>query len=77
MGVLVVRDPETGILNAGMYRHEVQGRDKLGCMFNPAHHCGYIYRKYQELNKKMEAVLFIGHHPASITRKAIPANTSR
>ncbi|MBT5457005.1 MAG: UbiD family decarboxylase [Rhodospirillaceae bacterium] len=62
VGVLVVRDPDSGVLNAGMYRHEVQGKDLLGCMFNPAHHGGYIYRRYKELNKRMEAVLFIGHH---------------
>ncbi len=66
VGCLVVRDPDTGILNAGMYRHELQGRDRLGCMFNPAHHAGYIYRRCKELGKRMEAVLFIGHHPAAI-----------
>lgn len=66
VGVLVVRDPDSGVLNAGMYRHEVQGKNLLGCMFNPAHHGGYIYRRYKELNKRMEAVLFIGHHPAAL-----------
>ena len=66
VGVLVVRDPDSGVLNAGMYRHEVQGKDLLGCMFNPTHHAGYIYRRCKELNKKMEAVLFIGHHPAAL-----------
>lgn len=66
VGVLVVRDPDSGVLNAGMYRHELQGKNLLGCMFNPAHHAGYIYRRYLELNKKMEAVLFIGHHPAAL-----------
>ena len=66
IGVLVVKDPETGILNAGVYRHEIKGRDEIACMFNPAHHAGYIYRKYKELKKPMEAVLFIGHHPAAV-----------
>ena len=66
VGVMVVRDPDTGVINAGMYRHEVQGRDKLGCMFNPAHHAGYIYRRYKELNKRMEVVIFLGHHPAAL-----------
>ncbi len=66
VGCLVVRDPDTGILNAGMYRHELKGRDRLGCMFNPAHHAGYIYRRCKELGQRMEAVLFIGHHPAAI-----------
>ena len=66
VGCLVVRDPDTGILNVGMYRHELQGTNRLGCMFNPAHHAGYIYRRCRELGKRMEAVLFIGHHPAAI-----------
>jgi len=66
VGCLVVRDPDTGVLNAGMYRHEVKGSDRLGCMFNPTHHAGYIYRRYKELGKRMEAVLFIGHHPAAL-----------
>jgi len=66
VGVMVVRDPDTGVLNAGMYRHEIKGRTTLGCMFNPAHHAGYIYRRYKELNRPMEAVIFLGHHPAAL-----------
>lgn len=66
VGCLIIKDPETGAHNVGMYRHEVQGKNLLGCMFNPAHHAAYIYRKYKELKKPMEAVLFIGHHPAVV-----------
>ena len=62
----MVRDPDTGVINAGIYRHEVKGPDRVGCMFNPAHHAGYIYRRCKELGKRMEAGLFIGHHPAAI-----------
>ena len=54
------------MLNAGIYRHEVKGKNQVACMFNPAHHAGYIYRKHKEMNKSMEAVLFIGHHPAAV-----------
>lgn len=66
IGCLVVRDPETGVINAGVYRHELKNKNEIACMFNPAHHAGYIYRKYKELNKPMQAVLFLGHHPAAI-----------
>ncbi|NQU72173.1 MAG: UbiD family decarboxylase [Rhodospirillales bacterium] len=66
VGTLVVRDPDTGVINAGIYRHEIQGKDKIGCMFNPAHHAGYIYRRHRELKKPMEAILFLGHHPAAV-----------
>jgi 2,5-furandicarboxylate decarboxylase 1 len=65
-GCLVVRDPDSGVLNAGMYRHEIKGKDTLACMFNPAHHAGYIYRRCKELGQRMEVVLFIGHHPAAL-----------
>jgi 2,5-furandicarboxylate decarboxylase 1 len=63
---LVLRDPETGVINAGVYRHEIKGRDTFACMFNPAHHGGYIYRRYKELKKPMHAVLVVGHHPAAV-----------
>ena len=81
IGVLVVRDPETGVLNAGVYRHEIKGPQEIACMFNPAHHAGYIYRKYRELKRPMEAVLFIGHHPAailgSLSKQSIDADEYR
>lgn len=66
IGCLVVRDPETGVLNAGVYRHQVKGKAEIAAMFNPAHHGGYIYRSYKARREPMEAVLFIGHHPAAV-----------
>ncbi len=66
VGCLITQDPDTGIPNVGMYRHELQGKNLLGCMFTPAHHTGYIYRRYRELKRPMEAVLFLGHHPAAV-----------
>ena len=66
IGAMICKDPETGILNAGVYRHEVKGKDKLGCMINPTNHGAFIARRYAQLEKPMEVVLFIGHHPAVI-----------
>ena len=65
-GCLIAKDPDTGMPNVGMYRHEVQGKNRLGAMFNPAHHGAYIYRRYKELKKPMEAVIFLGHHPGVV-----------
>ena len=66
IGSMICKDPDTGVPNVGVYRHEVKGKDKLGCMINPAHHGAYIARRYAELGKPMEVVIFIGHHPAVV-----------
>ncbi len=66
IGCMVCKDPDTGIPNVGVYRHELKGKGKLGCMINPANHGAYIARRYSEMGKPMEVVIFIGHHPAVI-----------
>jgi len=64
IGHMVCKEPDTGILNVGVYRHEVKGKDQLGAMLLPAHHAAYIARRYAELGKAMEVAIFVGHHPA-------------
>ncbi|MBI2861063.1 MAG: UbiD family decarboxylase [Chloroflexi bacterium] len=66
IGCMVSKHPDTGIPNVGVYRHEVKGKDKLGCMVNPANHGAYIARRSAELGKTMEVAIFIGHHPAVV-----------
>ena len=60
----ICKDPETGIPNVGVYRHELKGKGELGCMINPANHGAAIARKYADLGKLMEVAIFSGHHPA-------------
>ncbi len=64
IGVMICKDPDTGIPNAGVYRHELKGKDQLGCMIAPPHHAAHTARRCAELGKPMEVVLAIGHHPA-------------
>jgi 2,5-furandicarboxylate decarboxylase 1 len=65
-GFLICKDPDTGIPNAGVYRHELKGRDLLGCGLAPAHNAGYIAARHAALGKPMEVAIVIGHHPAVI-----------
>ena len=65
-GFLVCKDPDTGIPNAGVYRHELKGKDQLGCGLAPAHNAGYIAGRYAALGKPMEVAIVIGHHPAVV-----------
>lgn len=62
-GVLICKDPETGRLNAGIYRLQVQSDDQLGVWFYLTHHATYIYRRYSEMNEPMEVAIAVGHYP--------------
>ncbi|MBI3076112.1 MAG: UbiD family decarboxylase [Deltaproteobacteria bacterium] len=64
--VALVKDPETGRQNAGIYRHQLQGKAQLGFMINPAHHANYILLKYAEMGKPTDVALVLGHHPAFV-----------
>ncbi len=63
-GPSILKDPDSGKFNAGIYRHEVQNSTELGFMSNPAHHGSYILRRMRELQKPLEVAIVIGHHPA-------------
>jgi 2,5-furandicarboxylate decarboxylase 1 len=66
IGNMVCRDPDTGIYNVGVYRHEVKGKNEMGAMLLPTHHANSIAQRYAELGKEMEVAVFIGHHPAVV-----------
>ena len=56
IGNMVCRDPDTGIYNVGVYRHEVKGKNEMGAMLLPTHHANSIAQRYAELGKEMEVV---------------------
>lgn len=62
-GVTVVKDPDTGVHNGGIYRLQVQEKDQLGFFVNPGHHAYLITQAYKDLGKNMEVAVVIGHHP--------------
>src|SRR5262245_28485926 len=62
-GCLVARDPDSGAINVGLYRHQVLGPRRLGVFFNDGHHGDYLRRRYEELGRPMEVAIVIGHHP--------------
>ena len=62
-GCMICKDPNTGIPNVGIYRHELKRKDQVSVSIAPTNDGAYIARSYAELGKPMEAVIFIGHHP--------------
>lgn len=63
---LVARDPKSGALNVGLYRHQVMGPDRLGVWFMGGHHGLYIQQAYEEMNQPMPVAIAVGHHPAVV-----------
>lgn len=65
-GATVIKDPDTGEHNLGIYRHQLQGRDQVGYFVNPSHHGNYVRLRYEERNEPMPVAIVIGHHPAML-----------
>jgi 2,5-furandicarboxylate decarboxylase 1 len=63
-GVLLMRNPDTSIVNFGMYRHQVHERNVLGASLGPPSHGAHIFRKAEARGEDVEVVLALGHHPA-------------
>ncbi|WP_028933610.1 UbiD family decarboxylase [Pseudonocardia spinosispora] len=62
--VSVTRDPESGRLNAGIYRHHVYGPHRMGVWFFGSHDGGVIHRRYAAKGEPTPIAIVIGHHPA-------------
>ena len=65
-GVTIVRDPDTGSFNSGIYRQMFHERNVVGMSFEPQSHLGYAYRKSEQTGKGTPIVTYLGHHPACL-----------
>lgn len=63
-GISVLKDPDTGNRNLGIYRHLLLGPDSIGVKFAETSHANYIHEKYANKNLPMPIAIFIGHHPS-------------
>lgn len=63
-GVSIIKDPETGIYNAGIYRMMYKSPRRLTWAIEAASHAAHILRKTEKQGRDMEMVLALGHHPA-------------
>ncbi|ANS73279.1 4-hydroxybenzoate decarboxylase [Paenibacillus yonginensis] len=62
-GVMIIRDPDSGLINAGIYRHQIFNERDMGVWFLGAHHGGLIYKKYKQQGKPAPIAIALGHHP--------------
>ena len=63
-GMTIVRDPDSGGLNAGIYRHRYLSSRTLTVNMAPLCHASEISRRAEAKGVHVDAAIVIGHHPA-------------
>jgi 4-hydroxy-3-polyprenylbenzoate decarboxylase len=58
-----MRDPDTGIINAGTYRNQVFDKNSIGIRVAPPHDGGIIKEKYMKQGKPCPIVVVVGCDP--------------
>src|SRR5438132_5022876 len=61
--VFILRDPKTGVQNAGIYRSMLHGKQELGFMTGAYQGGNYILVEHRERKQPMQVAMVIGHHP--------------
>jgi 2,5-furandicarboxylate decarboxylase 1 len=62
-GIGITRNPETGVLNATLHRHQLFDRNHLGILMHPNRHTHLNYQAYEAENRPMPIALAVGVHP--------------
>lgn len=64
LGLVINKDPDTGVQNVGIYRLQVKGRKILG--YNATQQTGLNLRKYEKMGEPMPIAVAIGVDPATL-----------
>jgi UbiD family decarboxylase len=62
-GIVVIKDPDTGLRNISIHRQQVTARDRTGFIMLPRQ-ARRIYDKYRQRGEAMPVAIFFGCHPA-------------
>ena len=63
-GFGIMRDPDSAVRNAGIYRLMVHSQNTFGVQLSETAHGHYIWQMYERQNKPTPMAVAIGHHPA-------------
>lgn len=69
-GVIIAKDPETGVRNCSFNRLQLKDRNKTGLRMSPTQDLEAYYRKAVALNKPLEIAVVIGSHPMCLLAAA-------
>lgn len=62
-GVVIAKDPDSGVYNAGIYRTQVVGPRKLRMYPGAYSHLWHLHRKQEERDQPLDVAIAIGHYP--------------
>ena len=72
LGIMITKDPETGIPNVGVYRLQLQSKNTATVQWLSVRGCSRHLRKAAELGQKLEVAIAIGLDPLLILAAATP-----
>lgn len=62
-GLVIAKDPETGVETGGYHRMQLKGKDKLGISLHSRQRLWEYFRRSEELGQSLEATVILGIHP--------------
>ncbi len=62
-GVVIAKDPDTGVRNASFHRMQVKGKNRLGTSLHSRRHLWNYMRRSEEHGRHMPVAVVIGGHP--------------
>ena len=63
-GILVAKDPESGVRNASFHRLQVKGRTRLGTSLHSRRHLWNYMARAEERGEDLPVAIVVGAHPA-------------
>lgn len=69
-GMVIAKDPETGVRNLSFNRMQLKGPDKTGLRMSPTQDLESYYRKAVAKNEPLEIAVVIGAHPMCLLAAA-------
>jgi len=61
--VVIVKDPDTGWINLGTYRVQLQSKNEVTCYIGSTHHGSMIRQKYLQAGKRCPVAIVLGADP--------------
>ena len=69
-GLVMAKDPETGIRNVSFNRMMLRKQDEVGIRMMPPQHLGQLYERANERGQPLQVAVALGNHPIDLVAAA-------